>query len=836
MSTTRFSPLLAAAVAFGTGILLGSTTVASVPVWLALLALTVCGALVLYLRRGPGAFLLVLLAFVAAGGTAGGGFSLAEPRADGISRLVRGRATVTIQARLLGPPEPVERGVRLDLGVFAASRSGQDRWVAASGRVRVYVSGRPLLLRGDLLMVKATFKRPTRYGNPGETSARARLARRGVLLVGSARPEAVVRLGGETGWSLSAAVDGWRRRAAGVFDAALPARRSGLLKALVLGDRSGISREDRERFARLGVSHLLAISGLHLAIVASGVFFSLCWLLRLWTWLTVRTDVRKPAAVVAILVTAGYTMLSGAPPSAQRAMVMVGIYLLAVVLDRETDLASSLGLAGLVVMALDPPVVFELSFQLSFAAVGALAVGVPLIVREGGEEEPDDGREERPGGWRGRLLGVARWAGLLAVASLVATLATAPLLARRTDILSLIGPVTNLVAVPLGGYLLVGTGLLGAFVSPLSPWLASQIAAIAGGLARAFLGAMELFSRLSWASVSVPRPTGIEMIGSFAAVAGLFLLRKYRRAGVATLLAGTTLLLASWSVGRFAPTFSKELIVRFVSVGQGDCTLVTFPGGKTMLVDSGGRPFGDQNVGETVLYPFLRHLRPTRLDWVVLTHAHPDHFGGLAHVIERFEVGKLWHNMQRTGHPAWSKLEEAASRHRLQLSPPPLGKPLQVGPVKVEVLHPRPRPNEGRHHYWALHHNDNSVVLRLTYGRRRILLTGDIERRAEEILKERGVDVRADVMKAPHHGSGTSSTPALLDRVRPTHAVFQVGESNRWGFPYRSTVRRYRERGVRIWRTDRHGMVTVRTDGARLSVTSHLPREEDGRSIRGSRR
>jgi competence protein ComEC len=272
------------------------------------------------------------------------------------------------------------------------------------------------------------------------------------------------------------------------------------------------------------------------------------------------------------------------------------------------------------------------------------------------------------------------------------------------------------------------------------------------------------------------------------------------------------------------------LEIAFLDIGQGDCAVVTFPNGHTMLVDAGGEPFAKFDTGRRVVLPYLRWRRIKRLDTVVMSHPHPDHFGGFPSVMRALPVGEFWHTGEKGGHRQYRALQKVLKERKIRQRLFPKRWSTDIGGVKVDVLHPFPGPYEGKTFYWALDANDNSLVLRLRYGQRTILLLGDVEERGEELMVERyGQGLRADVIKVAHHGSRTSSTELFLKTVRPRHAVMSLGRRNIFGFPHPEVKARYKRRKIRVWRTDRHGRILLKTDGRGLWMSTRLPASQKSR-------
>lgn len=559
----------------------------------------------------------------------------------------------------------------------------------------------------------------------------------------------------------------------------------GLLRALVSGQREGVDEETRELLRRTGTSHLLAISGLHVGLLA-GTVGGLSWLLlrplalgRAW-----RLGSLLPP-VAAALVAVAYAMSVGAPASARRAAVMVVAAAGTAALGRRPRPWTLLGLAAGGVVLVEPGLVGDLGFQLSFSAVAGMLLVGPRLRRL---LPPDSGRPLR---WLLDSLG----------ATLGATVGTLGLSALHFQQLSAVAPLANLLAAPLIGGLALPLALLGLLLPDPPGLLCLAMADRAVDLC--LLGLRLLDRPLLHPAVG---PAGALLLGA------LPLVRRWP--AVAALLALVALGL------RLQPR--DGLRVTFLAVGQGDAALVEWADGRRWLVD-GGPP------SEAVLR-YLRRRGIRRLDALVLSHPHDDHLGGLVEVAEALPVRALWAPRPPREDEAGFQALWAATVGRGATAVLPDDVPVR-GLSGVRVEHPRGRWT-ARKAAKAL--NEESLVLRLDHGRHRVILLGDVEGEAEALLAR--ALPRATLVKVAHHGSRSSSSAALVQRLRPAVAVVSAGRDNRFDHPHPRALGAWMGRGeglpcgpeedegracrTRVLRTDRDGTIEWSSDGARWRLRS----------------
>ncbi len=703
------------------------------------------------------------------------------------------------------------------------------------GRIQATYGGMtPLLSAGDRVTVSGRLKRPRNFNNPGGFDYCRFLAFKKIgctLWVNPGRLQRLGRAGGQGTWAWRVAR--LRSRIGQWIGERVPGPAGAVLEGLTIGIRDGIPMALRDDFNRAGIGHLLAISGLHIGIVAAVAYGALVWLFAWVPALRWQGRVHSAAALVALVPVLGYGVIAGMSPSTQRAVIMVAVYLATVCVWRENDLVNTLAAAALVILILHPPALFAASFLLSFAAVAAILSGMAVLPLFNGA---DPGQR-----WLKRAAGRLK---ALVLVSLFAWLGTLPLAMRYFDEVSVIGLAVNCLLVPYIGFGVVPAALVAVAAHLLGLPGAAALLHVAAGMLSPALALVSRLAALPFAAVGTVSPSDIEIVLYYLvlAVAGAGWYR-YRlaksapadsaatlsgRSGRALAVAGIFLAVAVvadggyWIVQRFA---RPALRMTAIDVGQGSAVLFEFPGGKTMLVDGGGFP--DNRVfdmGRRVIGPLLRRWKIRTIDYLVLTHPNSDHLNGLLSVARRFSIGTVWDNGQGVetwGYRTYRRIiRERHLRHPLFGAVP---HHVAIGGADVWRVHPPVDPaGHGALLHWA-DANNNSMVLRVALGRYAFLVPGDIEAPGEAMLAERfGARLKSTVIVAPHHGSGSSNSPALLRAVRPDVAVISAGWHNRFGFPSDAVCRRYRQMGCRVYRTDRCGAVSFSTDGETLRMTTVL--------------
>jgi competence protein ComEC len=771
-------------------------------------------------KKAPDLFFIMLLSFIAAGRLLGA-VSLAE--SDDVSRLISWSkdAPVVCEGEILSGPEKSELSWRMDVSLRACAQNAGQGLETVNGTIRLF--SRDLAQKfekGDYVKFMAAVSRARQFKNPGSFDYRLYLKTQGIDAVGSlSGPRWIMKTGEAKPFLPLRIILGMQKRIEHAISLSAKGDEAGFLKTIILSERSGISKQTKESFARTGAAHILAISGLHVGFLAAIVFFAARLLLGWWPRLILKKPVSYISALVSIPVVWLYVAIAGHPFSALRAAIMLTVFALASISMRyRNDLLSSLAAAVFAILLIYPASLFSVSFQLSVFAVFAIIIFAPRIIDLAKKPLEDKN-------FRGKAA-LFKMIDVVAV-TLAAAVSTAPLIAYYFHYVTGAGIAANVAAVPFFGFVVMPLSFLAAAGSLIIGntavflWKPAVLAASAMIKFVQFLDAHAGALVFSWV------PSASESVFIFAAFGMAALWRRLpRKRLLISIFAAAFISCYGYSYAR--AILKPELKVTFFDVGQGDSIAVQFPNGRVFMIDGGGIKGSNFDIGEYVVAPALLSMGVRKIDRLILTHPHHDHYKGLGAICERFRSGVLYTNGAAVPEDEKEEWEEFMSRvNRSGVEAVLLNGNGDAAPV-LSI-------NEGgavldlyslrRRDIDLLDPNDASLIARLKYKNYSFLFTGDLMEAGEQIWMRAGADFKSDVLKLGHHGSRTSTGEEFLKAVSPKIAVVTAGENNKYGFPDDEVLNRLKQRGIKIYRTDLDGAITITTDGTSLKIDTFVTRD-----------
>ncbi len=553
-----------------------------------------------------------------------------------------------------------------------------------------------------------------------------------------------------------------------------------VLEAMLLGERGRLDETTTRALQKSGLFHLIAISGAHVAILSFLLFF----ILKL---IRVR---QRPSYLILILILLFYAFLVEGRASVYRAAIMALAYLVGKLFWKNVNLINTVSFSAFFLLLSNPFFLFDMGFELTFAATFSIILFLPRVLKR-----------------LPRLpLQISELFGL----SLTAQMGILPFLVRSFNRVTFSALLLNLAAVPLTG-LIMALGFLFLLLSFLSFSLGQLLSQALTFLIRTFLFVAHLFDPLPVLSYRIPTPHLATVIGYFVFLFLLLLPPKIKGLKLAIFISFAICLAVLISYP-FPASSSKTLKLTFLDVGQGDSILVEFPGRKKMLIDGGGVPDTSFDIGEHVVSPFLWRKGIKTIDYLVLTHAHPDHLNGLKTAAANFRVINFWESFSPPQNPVYQELlasfKPAVRKVRVFR-----GFVREEAGVRIEALHPQDSTPYAREAS-----NEESLVLRISQGELSFLLTADVGSESELDIIRNFDDLRIQVLKSPHHGSRTSSSLTFLEKIQPEVVVISAGRGNVYGVPHPDVLERYERLGVRIFRTDSEGAIEISVEGRNLAI------------------
>lgn len=714
---------------------------------------------------------------------------------DSVSNYIMPGKTIFLKASVTDLPRISDQSVRF--AVEAESINYNGKCCRVSGGVLVSILknkidssilkylmyGRRILLEGELATIRTA-------RNPGEFDLKNYLNLNNIYARYYPNKMDSTNILSSTKQNiLSSLVYPVRRSVAENIDRYIGGEEAKFLKGLVIGERSEIPVEIKTAFINSGVMHILAVSGLHVAIVTF-ILLVILQVLRI---------PEKLRIIITCLLLVYYIFLTGSAPSVTRSVIMAIVFLGGKLLERKNDIYNALAFSAIILLLIDAKQLLQPGFQLSFTAVFSIVYLYPKInkVRELISEK-----------FRDNKIVVLIFA--LFSVSIAAGIGTLPFTSLYFGKISLISFVANLVIVPLSN-LILALGMLMVAISYISSWLASIYAEVTSFVTWLLLKLVAFFGNLPFAYIDA-RFSLFSSLMFYTVIAVVVNIGK-REMMKKFIILNLVLLNIWWYGDQIINSPSDRLRVFFLDVGQGDAIFIEFHDGKTMLVDGGPKTFAS-DAGARFIIPFLKNKHVDRINSLLISHPDADHLGGVPTIMRQLKIDQVidtkfecrsalcqdyHHIIDSIGlprlHSYAQSLIDQSNHYRLYILNPPKTLLTDYVNKSYDV-------------------NNQSIVLKLVYGKTSLLLTGDAEDEAETfIIKRFGNFIRSDVLKVAHHGSSSGTSETYLQLIKPEKAVISVGVKNKFNHPSGEVIQRIKDVGCELFRTDESGAVVMETDG-----------------------
>lgn len=674
-----------------------------------------------------------------------------------------------------------------------------DKTVSAKLIINSYDRGESCFNNGRVgyrtrLSFSAVIKKPKAATNPGGFNNERYLASRGISGTVNILNNSDIEIAGtEPGGWINKLGYKIKNTVLEIVEYCLGVNQAGLLSGMIIGYKDGLDENAYQAFSRAGLTHIMVASGMNVAFIILPLMF-LFNKLRLGN---------KVSSLITIFVLVLFVFVTGFSASVVRAVLMGVIILTGKMIMRETEIYTSISAAAIVLLAINPYLLYDIGFQLSFTATLSLVMFYPAIKKAVTRRY------------------IPEFASDTLAATLAAQLGVVPVTLYYFNNLSIISVVSNLLVVPLVQIITI-IGFTMVFAGLLNIHLAVLIGYVNNSFLSFILFVTEMSAKVPFASLKLITPPVWLVLVYYTGILYLFIARKrlsslkcFSKLKWAAVGLSSIVLLISYML-------PKPMTITFLDVGQGDSAFIKTAFGKKVLIDGGGREAGSKSsfdIGESVMVPYILDQGTKSIDIIIASHGHSDHTEGLEAVLKEIKVGMVI--LPDTDGNGFEKIKTVCSQKGIRIAECKKGDFLRLDKeTRVQVLNPLEFSKDSLSQQSL---NNSSLVLKLIYRNTKVLFVGDSELPVEERLLETNADVRADLLKVGHHGSITSSSEAFISRVSPKYAVISVGERNRFGHPSQFVVDRLEERNIKLYRTDQCGAVTVTSYGRDFTVNTMLP-------------
>jgi competence protein ComEC len=785
------SPLLFPALSFISGIIFSPLLSHQFYwLWFALLAAFLFSAWLFYFLRKERASLVLILA-----GFFFSGFCLHswqnQQYQNNRLRLLRAEGYLDFKGIVLKSPERQPDRDILKVKIISVAIGGQEKKITGNLRFTVShstTSSQPLeLLARDLIEFSASLSQEESFRNFFPDFMPRYLRSQKIHARAFSKSPLLIAKINQKNQSWEGFFSGLRRKLQKEIEADFPGKEKSILstegailEALLLGENGRLDQKTDRQFQKTGLYHLLAISGAHVAVVT----FLLYSMLRL---LPVR---KRTIHLILLLALIFYAFLVEGQPSVFRATIMASLFFLAKLTFADANLLNTLSFSAIILLFLNPFSLDDVGFQLTFLATLSLVLFYQPIFKI--------------------LPRLPLKLSEMTALSIAAVLGTMPVIVNSFNRVTFASLFLNIPAIPLIG-LIMGGGYIYLITGTIIPAAGHLLSFILKPLVKLFIWMTTWLEPVSSLSYRVPSPPLAVILG-FYGFLSLFLLKpKFRSQKILT-VSGFLVFFFILITYPFQPA-NSSFTVTFLDVGQGDSTVIEFPGNRVMVIDAGGFPRSTFDTGESIVSPFLWSRGYKKIDYLVCTHLHPDHAGGMAAVARNFRVKEFWYSEENPDMPLDRETRQALPRKVIKRKIR-AGLKLSVGKVQIEALYP----DEEAFSIFKPG-NELSAVLRLKYGHRSFLFSADITRNVENYILSRTPEkLKASVLKLPHHGSRSSSGEQFLDMVSPEWTVITAGRNNVYGFPDQTVLSLLKSKNIQILRTDLAGAVEFRSEGQKFLI------------------
>ena len=570
-----------------------------------------------------------------------------------------------------------------------------------------------------------------------------------------------------------------------------------LLSGILIGDKEGIEKEVQENFRDSNLSHMLAVSGAHVSYVILGI-----------TYVLKKVKVNKLwSNMITIVTLCCFIFLTGASPSVIRACIMAIYIIIGHMMHRKTKLISSVSLSLLIILILNPYKLFDIGLQLSYGGTIGIILFSGVLAKKAKLNNLLEGFVNK----------LKYRVKQLIVVCVSANLIIFPIIAAHYSTMCLTFIISNICAGPILGVIII-LGFITIFVSFISIHIAKPFALILNIFIQILMYITKICSSLPFSKIYIKTPSLSQIIIYYMILIFMYYIckiRKKKRRLIHRKLLRTVqnkkvqklfiiviiLIFTSMQILKCLPS---DLTIYFIDVGQGDSTLIVTPNHKTILIDGGGTEFeSDFDIGKQTLLPEILGQGITKIDYLLISHFDSDHATGVAQILGKIDVSSIILTRQLEENDIYRHILSIAKEKKIKLIYVKEGDVLKIGGIKISIIHPENKLMINNPM------NNNSIVCKVEYNSFSMLLTGDIEMEAEELILRKNINLKADVLKVAHHGSKTSTTGEFLKAINPKVALIGVGKNNNFGHPSNEVIQRLKENGTRIYRTDENGEISI---------------------------